>query len=106
MGGTGHLDYGGPGELHRELGLTTASTTVLLGHLERAGYVRREPRTDHRRRVDITDSAKAVGWAFFGPLIAAISTVLAGRTDLEREIVDRFLTELTIAIRETVTATP
>jgi DNA-binding MarR family transcriptional regulator len=97
-----------PTILARELGLTTASTTVLLDRLERAGHVRRAPRTDDRRRVDltVTDSAKDVGWAFFGPLITAASTVLAARTAPEREVVDRFLTELTAAIEETVTAAP
>ena len=93
-----------PSALARELGLTTASTTVLLDRLERAGHVRRAPRTDDRRRVDIavTDAAKDLGWAFFGPLIAATSTVLAARTAGEREVIDRFLTELTGAITAAV----
>ena len=98
-----------PSVLARELGLTTASTTVLLDRLERAGHVVRTPRTDDRRRVDVTvtDSAKAVGWAFFGPLIAATGTVLAARTAGERDVVDRFLTDLTAAIGAVLTpATP
>ena len=97
----------GPSVLARDLGLTTASTTVLLDRLERAGHVRRTPRTDDRRRVDITvtDSAKALGWAFFGPLISATSTVLAARTTAERDVVDRFLSDLTAAI-DAVAAAP
>lgn len=97
----------GPSVLARDLGLTTASTTVLLDRLERAGHVRRTPRTDDRRRVDITvtDSAKALGWAFFGPLITATSTVLAARTTAERDVVDRFLSDLTAAI-DAVAAAP
>ena len=97
-----------PSVLARELGLTTASTTVLLDRLERAGHVRRVPRTDDRRRVDltVTDSAKAVGWAFFGPLIAATSTVLAARSAGERDVVDRFLTDLTGAIARAVPTAP
>jgi DNA-binding MarR family transcriptional regulator len=89
-----------PSALARELGLTTASTTVLLDRLERAGHVRRAPRTDDRRRVDVTvtGSAKDLGWAFFGPLIAATSAVLATRTAEERDTIDRFLTELTQGI--------
>lgn len=98
----------GPSVLARELVLTTASTTVLLDRLERAGHVRRAPRTDDRRRVDIriTSAAKDVGWAFFGPLIDATVAVLDARTAPEREVIDRFLGELTEAIAEAVTAAP
>ena len=96
----------GPGLLARELGLTTASTTVLLDRLERAGHVRRTPRTDDRRRVDltVTDSAKALGWAFFGPLISATGTVLAVRTAAEQDVVDRFLRDLSAAVGAAATA--
>ena len=95
-----------PSSLARELGLTTASTTVLLDRLERAGHVRRSPRTDDRRRVDVTvtDSAKAAGWAFLGPLIGATGTVLAARSAAEWDVVDRFLTDLTAAIADALSA--
>ena len=68
--------------------------------------MRRTPRTDDRRRVDfaVTDSAKAVGCAFFGPLIAATGTVLSARTDGEREVVDRFLNDLSAAIAAALAA--
>ena len=90
-----------PTRLARELRLTTASTTVLLDRLERAGHVRRTPRTDDRRRVDVavTVAAKALGWAFFGPLIATTRAVLDARTPAERAVIDGFLDDLTAALQ-------
>ena len=90
-----------PTQLARDLRLTTASTTVLLDRLERAGHVRRTPRADDRRRVDVTvtDEAKRVGWGFFGPLIAARRAVLDQRTASERAVVDGFLDDLLTALR-------
>ena len=89
-----------PTRLARELRLTTASTTVLLDRLERAGHVRRTARTDDRRRVDITvtESATALGWAFFGPVIETTRAVLAERTAAERAVVDGFLDDLLAAL--------
>ena len=90
-----------PTRLARELRLTTASTTVLLDRLERAGHVHRTPRTDDRRRVDVsvTDSAKELGWAFFGPVIDAVRTVLDQRSTAERAVIDRFLDDLADALQ-------
>lgn len=89
-----------PTALARELRLTTASTTVLLDRLERAGHVRRTPRADDRRRVDITvtDSAKELGWAFFGPVIDTTRAVLARRTLAQRAVIDQFLDDLVAAL--------
>ncbi|MCZ2811156.1 MarR family transcriptional regulator [Modestobacter sp. VKM Ac-2979] len=89
-----------PTRLARELRLTTASTTVLLDRLERAGHVRRTARTDDRRRVDVTvtDAAKQLGWTFFGPLITATRAVLDERTAAERAVIDRFLDDLVTAL--------
>ena len=89
-----------PTLLARELRLTTASTTVLLDRLERAGHVRRTPRADDRRRVDVTvtDAAKELGWSFFGPLIAATRAMLDRRTAAERAVDDDFLDDLLSAL--------
>ena len=91
----------GPSVLARELRLTTASTTVLLDRLERAGHVRRVARTDDRRRVDVhvTDAAKELGWAFFGPVIDTVRAVLDGRTRDDRAVIDAFLDDLAHALR-------
>jgi DNA-binding MarR family transcriptional regulator len=89
-----------PTWLAGQLGLTTASVTALLDRLERSGHVRRRARTDDRRRVDVTveDSAKRLGWTFFGPLIDATATVLRHRTAGERAVVDAFLDDLIEAV--------
>jgi hypothetical protein len=81
--------------------MTTASVTVLLDRLERAGHVRRRPRSDDRRRVDVTvePSAEDLGWSFFGPLIDATSGVLHRRAAHEREVVDAFLEDMVAAVR-------
>ncbi|SDN72847.1 MarR family winged helix-turn-helix transcriptional regulator [Geodermatophilus sp. DSM 45219] len=90
-----------PTWLAGELRLTTASVTALLDRLERAGHVRRAPRTDDRRRVDVTvqDSAKALGWAFFGPLFDAAAAVLDRRSAAERAVIDAFLDDMVAAVQ-------
>ena len=97
-----------PTLLARELRLTTASTTVLLDRLERAGHVQRTARTDDRRRVDlaVTAAAKQLGWAFFGPVIDTTRAVLAARTAAERAVVDQFLDDLLDALRQATGAPP
>ena len=89
-----------PTWLAGQLRLTTASVTALLDRLERAGHVRRVPRTDDRRRVDLAvqDSAKALGWAFFGPLIDAAAAVLDRRSAAERAVIDAFLDDMIVAV--------
>ena len=89
-----------PTLLAGDLGLTTASVTALLDRLERAGHVRRTPRRDDRRRVDLAveDSAKELGWSLFGPLIEATRSLLARRTPVERQVVDAFLDDMLAAL--------
>ena len=89
-----------PTWLAGQLGVTTASVTALLDRLERAGHVRRVPRSDDRRRVDVLvqDSAKELGWAFFGPLIHAAAGVLDRRTAAERAVIDAFLDDMVAAV--------
>ncbi len=89
-----------PTWLAGQLGVTTASVTALLDRLERAGHVRRAPRGDDRRRVDVLvqDSAKDLGWAFFGPLIDATAAVLDRRSPAERAVIDAFLDDMVAAV--------
>ena len=89
-----------PTWLAGQLRVTTASVTALLDRLERAGHVRRVPRSDDRRRVDVLvqDSAKELGWAFFGPLIDATATVLDCRSAGERAVIDAFLDDMVAAV--------
>ena len=89
-----------PTWLAGQLRVTTASVTALLDRLERAGHVRRVPRSDDRRRVDVLvqDSAKELGWAFFGPLIDATAAVLDRRSAAERAVIDAFLDDMVAAV--------
>jgi DNA-binding MarR family transcriptional regulator len=89
-----------PTWLAGQLGVTTASVTALLDRLERAGHVRRTPRSDDRRRVDVLvqDSAKDLGWASFGPLIDATAAVLDRRGPAERAVIDAFLDDMVAAV--------
>jgi len=89
-----------PTWLAGQLRVTTASVTTLLDRLERAGHVRRVPRSDDRRRVDVVvqDSAKDLGWAFFGPLIDATAAVLDRRSEHERALIDAFLEDMVAAV--------
>ncbi len=89
-----------PTWLAGQLRVTTASVTALLDRLERAGHVRRVPRSDDRRRVDVLvqDSAEDLGWAFFGPLIDATAAVLDRRSAAERAVIDAFLDDMVAAV--------
>ena len=89
-----------PTWLAGQIGVTTASVTALLDRLERAGHVRRVPRSDDRRRVDVLveDSAEDLGWSFFGPLIEATAGVLDRRSEAERAVIDTFLDEMVAAV--------
>ncbi|MDY0812658.1 MarR family transcriptional regulator [Kitasatospora purpeofusca] len=50
-----------PGELGARTGLTTGPTTRLVDRLEAAGYVRRAPSPDDRRKVIIEPVGKPAG---------------------------------------------
>jgi hypothetical protein len=68
--------------------------------------VRRVPRTDDRRRIDllVEDSAKELGRAFFGPLIDAAAAVPDRRSVAERAVVDAFLDDMIAAVEAAAAA--
>lgn len=70
----------GPAELGRRLGITRASSTVLVDRLVAAGHLAREPHpTDRRRRVLVaTDKARTEAATAMHPLLHALDEV-AGR---------------------------
>lgn len=70
----------GPAQLATQLGLRTASVTVLIDRLERAGHVERTPHPTDRRRIAVTTtpSAHQASLALLQPVIVAIDQV--GRT--------------------------
>ncbi len=90
-----------PGTLAAALNLSAPATSAMLGRLESAGHVHRRHGAADRRRVvvEMTDDAMAVGAQIFAPIGRAMSTMLAGYTQTERETVLRFLTDTVAATR-------
>jgi DNA-binding MarR family transcriptional regulator len=87
----------GPAELASSLGIRSASVTVLIDRLERAGHVQRVRSERDRRRVSVTTtpSAYAASLAAVLPTILAIDEVSRGLDDHDRAVVARFLDAVT-----------
>ncbi len=85
-----------PGWLGGQLGLNSAGTTALIDRLEAAGHLRRERDPADRRRVLLVVEEQAVelGWAFFGPLFAAMRTAMREFSAGELATVQTFLTSM------------
>jgi DNA-binding MarR family transcriptional regulator len=82
------------GELARETGLTTGAVTGVIDRLERAGYARRVPDPEDRRRVkvEVTPGFYSRADKIWGPLAADWERSLSGRfTAAELERVIEFL---------------
>ncbi|MET0188087.1 DNA-binding MarR family transcriptional regulator [Pseudonocardia sediminis] len=91
-----------PGALGSALGLTTGATTALIDRLERAGHVTRSRESSDRRRVTLrhSETAAAVGAAFFGPLGARMGEVLQDFTPSELDAAARFLAAMTALVAD------
>ena len=89
-----------PTWLGGRLRLNSASVTALVDRLERTGHVQRHRESADRRRVSltITDRAKRLGEAFFGPLIDQVMTIMDGYEPRDRDTIMRFLAEIAAAI--------
>jgi DNA-binding MarR family transcriptional regulator len=82
------------GELARETGLTTGAVTGVIDRLERAGYARRVPDPEDRRRVKVEVTPKFYERAdkIWGPLAADwVRTLSDGFTADQLERVIEFL---------------
>src|SRR5215207_9744345 len=82
------------GELARDTGLTTGAVTGVIDRLERAGYARRVPDPEDRRRVkvEVTPGFYSRADKIWGPLAADWERSLSGRfTAAELERVIEFL---------------
>ncbi|PYI67611.1 MarR family transcriptional regulator [Arthrobacter livingstonensis] len=88
-----------PGKLGEALNLSSPATTALVDRLERSGHVNRERSQTDRRQVELamTGQARSVGRALFGPLAVHLGAALEGYTDVELELVTRFLEDMTAA---------
>jgi DNA-binding MarR family transcriptional regulator len=82
-----------PTWLAGRLRLNSASVTALVDRLERMGHVQRARVAGDRRRVQltVTDNARRLGEAFFGPLIGRIVAIMDGFGPSERDAITRFL---------------
>jgi DNA-binding MarR family transcriptional regulator len=85
-----------PGALSAHLGISSASTTKLLDRLEKAGHITRAAHPHDRRAltVTVTDRTSADARASVGRQHALRFSVAAALAPDEREIVIRFLDEL------------
>ncbi|MDH3009297.1 MULTISPECIES: MarR family winged helix-turn-helix transcriptional regulator [Gordonia] len=91
-----------PGWLAGHLGLNSASTTALIDRLEGRGLVSRARDESDRRRVTlhVTEQAREMGWAFFGPLIDRVRAVADGFSAADLDTVRSFLDQVTDAVAE------
>jgi DNA-binding MarR family transcriptional regulator len=89
-----------PTWLAGRLRLNSASVTALVDRLERMGHVQRARAAADRRRVQltVTDNARRLGEAFFGPLIGRIVGIMNGFGPQERDAISRFLAAVADAV--------
>jgi DNA-binding MarR family transcriptional regulator len=103
MSAIGELVQHGPlgvAELARRLGIRTASATVLVDRLERAGHVERVRDTADRRRVVLTETAaaRAASYAAWSPVIREIDEVCRALSEDEKEFARDLLARLRAAV--------
>lgn len=89
-----------PGAIAVHLGISTASTTKLLDRLERAGHITRSAHPSDRRAlaIAITPGTRRSAIETVGRQHARRFTAAARLTPSEREVVTRFLTDMTAEI--------
>lgn len=89
-----------PGWLAGQLGMTSQATTAVIHRLEAAGHVERlRSRSDGRSsRLQVSDSAVALGWQFFGPLLERLIATTEALTPDQQTVVSDYLTTVAEAI--------
>lgn len=94
----------GPVELGARLGMRSASATALVDRLERAGHIERQRDSADRRRVTVTPTAHALEASMRGlmPLLAGLDAAARGLSPEERALVERYLRDVTQALRASV----
>lgn len=92
----------GPTALAKTLGISTASTTVLIDRLEALGHVRRAPAGDDRRRVvlELTDHARVEGVHYFGSLQRRIAAATSQMDQQQLEAVRDYLQAVLGAVHD------
>ncbi|GAA4372664.1 MarR family winged helix-turn-helix transcriptional regulator [Paeniglutamicibacter cryotolerans] len=96
-----------PGDLARELSLSSPATTALLDRLERHGHIERLRMDADRRlvRIRLTDKAKTDGRTMFGPLATHMMAVIAQHEPADLAVVSRFLKEAIEGVDRATAAT-
>ncbi len=89
-----------PSWLAQQLGMTSQATTAVIHRLEAAGHVERlRSRTDGRSaRLQVSDSAVALGWQFFGPLLDRLVATTQALEPGERALVKDYLSAASAAL--------
>ncbi|MEV0290148.1 helix-turn-helix domain-containing protein [Kribbella sp. NPDC050820] len=89
-----------PGWLAGQLGMTSQATTAVIHRLEAAGHIERlRSRSDGRSsRLQVSDSAVALGWQFFGPLLERLITTTEALTHDQQTVLSDYLTTVAEAI--------
>lgn len=86
-----------PSGIASHLSISTASTTKLLDRLERGGHIRRAPHPTDRRalEISITPETRQAAMETVGRQQAKRFYAAARLSDAERDVVIRFLTDMT-----------
>ncbi|WP_217181920.1 MarR family winged helix-turn-helix transcriptional regulator [Streptomyces sp. AC495_CC817] len=89
-----------PGGIAQHLGISTASTTKLLDRLEKGGHIHRSPHPSDRRAlaISITPETRQAAMDTVGRQQSKRFYAAARLTSAEREVVIRFLTDMTAEI--------
>jgi DNA-binding MarR family transcriptional regulator len=97
-----------PTELAAALDMSTGATSTVLDRLEAAGYARREPDPDHRRRtlVRITHRAEQLSDAIFAPVIRGTIEQASGYPDAALTVIADFLSAHTALLNRYLTGAP
>ncbi len=94
-----HLGMSGtatPTEIARQLGISTAATTLVLNRLEAAGHLSRKPHATDRRKVVVVPAAASLAAAYelVRPVIDGVEEVAGSMTPDEQAVVTRFLDQM------------
>jgi DNA-binding MarR family transcriptional regulator len=82
-----------PTELASRLKVSTAASSHVVDRLEAAGHVKRERRTDDRRKVLVVPAPASVERTLqqLAPMLNGLNTVVAELPEGDRAVVERFL---------------
>lgn len=91
----------GPVELARRLGVTSAASSGVVDRLVSHGHVVRQahPADGRRTVVSVTDSGRLEVARLMAPMFAALAQLDGELSDADREVVQRYLSGATAAMR-------